>query len=72
MGFPVPLHLWMRGRGGEFVLRHAAVADAAATRGLFDRGAVEHLIGRKTSHSAGDSGGCSTSSSGTANSSTTD
>jgi asparagine synthase (glutamine-hydrolysing) len=42
MGFPVPLHLWMRGRGGEFV-RDTLLSSTCFTRGLFDRDAIERL-----------------------------
>ena len=43
MGFPVPLHLWMRGRGGEFV-RDTLLSPTCFTRGLFDRDAIERLM----------------------------
>jgi asparagine synthase (glutamine-hydrolysing) len=42
MGFPVPLHLWMRGHGGDFV-RDVLLEPTCVTRGLFDRRAVERL-----------------------------
>lgn len=42
MGFPVPLHIWMRGRGGEFV-RDVLLGPTCTTRGLFDPKALDRL-----------------------------
>jgi asparagine synthase (glutamine-hydrolysing) len=44
MGFPVPLHLWMNGRAGQFA-RDLLLGPDARTRHLFDRGEVEKLMG---------------------------
>jgi len=43
MGFPVPLHLWMRGTAGEFV-RDVLLGRACRERGLFDPVQVERLL----------------------------
>jgi asparagine synthase (glutamine-hydrolysing) len=43
MGFPVPLHLWMRGRAGDFV-RDILLSPTCLDRGLFDRAALERLL----------------------------
>jgi asparagine synthase (glutamine-hydrolysing) len=42
MGFPVPLHIWMRGRGGDFV-RDILLSPTCLARGLFDRAELECL-----------------------------
>ncbi|MBD3222691.1 asparagine synthase (glutamine-hydrolyzing), partial [bacterium] len=46
MGFPVPLHLWARGRAGDF-FRDILLSSACRERGLFDRKAVEDLVNRE-------------------------
>lgn len=43
MGFPVPLHLWARGRAREF-MSDTLLSDACRTRGIFDAEAVEKLL----------------------------
>jgi asparagine synthase (glutamine-hydrolysing) len=43
MGFPVPLHLWARGRAGEF-FRDVLLSQACRERGLFDATAIEKLL----------------------------
>ncbi|MGE3525039.1 MAG: asparagine synthase (glutamine-hydrolyzing) [Gemmatimonadales bacterium] len=43
MGFPVPLHLWARGRCREFV-GDLLLTPAARTRDIFDRAEVEKLM----------------------------
>jgi asparagine synthase (glutamine-hydrolysing) len=43
MGFPVPLHLWARGRAGHF-FRDVLLSPRCRQRGLFEPGAVETLL----------------------------
>jgi asparagine synthase (glutamine-hydrolysing) len=43
MGLPVPLHLWMRGRAGEF-FRDVLLSPRTRQRGLFDSAAVESQL----------------------------
>jgi asparagine synthase (glutamine-hydrolysing) len=43
MGFPVPLHLWAKGRARDF-FRDVLLSRACRGRGLFDAGAVERLL----------------------------
>ena len=43
MGFPVPLHLWMHGRTGDFA-RDMLLGPDARTRHLFDREEVEKMM----------------------------
>ncbi|HEX5632995.1 MAG TPA: asparagine synthase (glutamine-hydrolyzing) [Gemmatimonadales bacterium] len=47
MGFPVPLHLWARGRARDF-FHDVLLSSRARTRGLFDPVAVERLLGHET------------------------
>ena len=42
MGFPVPMHLWARGRSRDF-FRDVLLSDRCRSRGLFDLAAVERL-----------------------------
>jgi asparagine synthase (glutamine-hydrolysing) len=46
MGFPVPLHLWARGRTGDF-FKDVLLSRACRQRGLFDPAVVERLIGQE-------------------------
>jgi asparagine synthase (glutamine-hydrolysing) len=43
MGFPVPLHLWARGKSREF-LRDTLLSDQCRARDVFDPSAVEQLL----------------------------
>jgi asparagine synthase (glutamine-hydrolysing) len=43
MGFPVPLHLWARGKAQEF-MRDVLLSDSCRSRGIFDTAAVEKLL----------------------------
>jgi asparagine synthase (glutamine-hydrolysing) len=43
MGFPVPLHLWARGRSREF-FTDILLSQRCRERGLFDLGQVEKLL----------------------------
>jgi asparagine synthase (glutamine-hydrolysing) len=43
MGFPVPLHLWARGRAREF-MTDTLLSSACRMRGIFDPQAVENLL----------------------------
>ncbi len=43
MGFPVPLHLWARGKAREF-LRDTLLSEDCRSRGIFDDTAVEKLL----------------------------
>ncbi len=43
MGFPVPLHLWARGKAGDF-FRDVLLSRVCRERGLFDLPAVESLL----------------------------
>jgi asparagine synthase (glutamine-hydrolysing) len=43
MGFPVPLHAWMRGTAGDMV-RDILLSRTCADRQLFDAGAIEKLL----------------------------
>jgi asparagine synthase (glutamine-hydrolysing) len=42
-GFPVPLHLWARGRAHEF-MRDTLLSSACRSRGMFDTDSVEKLL----------------------------
>jgi asparagine synthase (glutamine-hydrolysing) len=42
-GFPVPLHIWAKGRTGEF-LQDVLLSSACRRRGLFDSDRVRDLI----------------------------
>jgi asparagine synthase (glutamine-hydrolysing) len=44
MGFPVPLHLWARGRARDF-FADILLSQRAAQRGLYERAEVEKLMG---------------------------
>ena len=46
MGFPVPLHIWARGRARDF-FRSILLSRACRSRGLFDSSAVEELFDRE-------------------------
>lgn len=46
MGFPVPLHLWMRGRAGDF-FRDVLLSQACRERGLYDMAVIESLLDRE-------------------------
>lgn len=46
MGFPVPLHLWARGRARDF-FRDVLLSDRCRQRGLFDPAEVERLMERE-------------------------
>jgi len=43
MGFPVPLHLWARGRAREF-MRETLFSSDCRSRGIYDISAVEKLL----------------------------
>lgn len=43
MGFPVPLHLWARGRAQEF-MRETLLSSECRARGLYDAASVERLL----------------------------
>jgi len=43
MGFPVPLHLWARGRAQEF-MRETLLSSECRSRGIFDIPAIERLL----------------------------
>jgi asparagine synthase (glutamine-hydrolysing) len=43
MGFPVPLHLWARGRAQEFI-RETLLSSESRTRGMYDISALESLL----------------------------
>jgi asparagine synthase (glutamine-hydrolysing) len=43
MGFPVPLHLWARGRARDFI-RETLLSTECRARGLYDAPAVERLL----------------------------
>jgi asparagine synthase (glutamine-hydrolysing) len=43
MGFPVPLHLWARGRAQEF-MRDTLLSSECRSRGMYDISAVEKLL----------------------------
>jgi len=43
MGFPVPLHLWARGKAREF-MSDILLSSACRTRGIFDSQAVQNLL----------------------------
>jgi asparagine synthase (glutamine-hydrolysing) len=43
MGFPVPLHLWARGRSKEF-FRETLLSSECRSRGMFDTCALEKLL----------------------------
>ena len=43
MGFPVPLHLWARGRAKEF-MRETLLSSDCRSRGMYDTDAVEKLL----------------------------
>src|SRR5215469_2853989 len=43
MGFPVPLHLWARGRAREF-MRETLLSSDCRSRGIYDISAVEKLL----------------------------
>jgi len=43
MGFPVPLHLWAKGKAGEF-FRDVLLSSTCRERGLFDMSEIENLI----------------------------
>ncbi|MGH7659215.1 MAG: asparagine synthase (glutamine-hydrolyzing), partial [Gemmatimonadales bacterium] len=43
MGFPVPLHLWMQGRLGEYA-RDMLLGPDARTRHIFDAGEIEKMM----------------------------
>jgi asparagine synthase (glutamine-hydrolysing) len=43
MGFPVPLHLWARGRAKEF-MKDTLLSSHCRDRGIFDLAAVEKLL----------------------------
>ncbi len=43
MGFPVPLHLWARGRAGDF-FRDVLLSGRCRQRGLFEPAAIEALL----------------------------
>ncbi len=47
MGFPVPLHLWAKGRARDF-FADILLDRRAAERGLFDRAEVERLMGSES------------------------
>jgi asparagine synthase (glutamine-hydrolysing) len=47
MGFPVPLHLWARGKAKEF-FADILLSSAARTRGIFDIDEVEKLMDQET------------------------
>jgi asparagine synthase (glutamine-hydrolysing) len=46
MGFPMPLHLWARGRANAF-LRETLLSKECRSRGLFNATAVENLLGQE-------------------------
>jgi asparagine synthase (glutamine-hydrolysing) len=43
MGFPVPLHLWARGKAQEF-MKDTLLSSHCRTRGIFDPAPVEKLL----------------------------
>ena len=43
MGFPVPLHLWAKGRSRDF-FRDILLSERCRARGIFDAGEVEKLL----------------------------
>ena len=43
MGFPVPLHLWARGRAADF-MRETLLSTECRSRGMYDQAAVEKLL----------------------------
>jgi asparagine synthase (glutamine-hydrolysing) len=49
MGFPVPLHLWVRDGLKGFV-RETLLSKACRERGIFDPAAVERLIDREEAY----------------------
>ncbi len=50
MGFPVPLHLWARGRGKAF-FQDVLLSSACRQRGIFDSAEVEKLLDREAAFS---------------------
>ena len=50
MGFPVPLHLWARGRSREF-FDDLLLSETTRTRGLFDHAEVAKLMGYEAAFS---------------------
>ena len=47
MGFPVPLHLWARGRARDF-FHDVLLSPQCRQRGLFDPAATERLLASET------------------------
>jgi asparagine synthase (glutamine-hydrolysing) len=43
MGFPVPLHLWARGKAQEFI-KDTLLSSHCRTRGIFDTASIEKLL----------------------------
>ena len=43
MGFPVPLHIWMKGKAKNFVM-DILLSNAARNRGIFNTDKIEKLI----------------------------
>ena len=56
MGFPVPLHLWARGRARDF-FHDVLLSQRCRERGLFDPAATEAAARPRRAPSAAGSGG---------------
>jgi asparagine synthase (glutamine-hydrolysing) len=50
MGFPVPLHLWARGRAKTF-FQDVLLSPTCRSRGIFDTDQVEKLLDNEAAYS---------------------
>ena len=52
MGFPVPLHLWMKRETGDFI-RDILFSPTCRARGIFDPDAIEELVSNEPPYGRG-------------------